>query len=74
MKKAVFAIQVFGLIVAFPLYFLVELNHGTKLMPVNNSGPFAVEQPMKKEIRSVMNSTIKNENKVFVIDLKNSLK
>ncbi|MEP6712301.1 MAG: hypothetical protein ABJA37_07800 [Ferruginibacter sp.] len=30
MKKVVFAVQIFGLMVAIPLYFISELNHVSK--------------------------------------------
>ena len=69
MKKIVFAFQVFGLMVMFPLYVVVELNHGTKSMPVNNSDSFATEKQIKKNMRSVINPKIENENKFPVISL-----
>ncbi len=73
MKKFVFAVQVFGLIAAFPLYVVVEFNHGAKALPGNNSDSVAIEKPVKKNLQSVINSTIENENKVLVISSKKSL-
>ena len=29
MKKLVFAVQVFGIIAMFPIYVILEMNHGT---------------------------------------------
>ena len=37
MKKIVFAIQVIALIAMFPVYLLVELNHGTAKSTLNDS-------------------------------------
>ncbi|MCW3109910.1 MAG: hypothetical protein JWQ09_4416 [Segetibacter sp.] len=66
MKKLVFAVQVFGLIIAFPIYVLLEFNHGTKALPTNNSVAVTIENPVHKNIQQVINSKIENENKVCV--------
>ena len=52
MKKAVFAIQMFVLIAFFPVYLVVELNHGTGRMPVNNSSS---ERPAESNIQPELN-------------------
>ena len=46
-KKLIFALQVFGLIAAFPLYVVVEFNHGAKALPANISDSVAIEKPVK---------------------------
>ena len=71
MKKLVFAAQVFGLIAAFPLYAVVEFNHGAKVLPVVNSDSVAIEKPVKENLQSVVNSTIENENTFFFVGIKN---
>lgn len=37
MKKIAFALQVFTLITMFPLYVVIEMNHGTVTITENNS-------------------------------------
>ena len=66
MKKLVFAAQVFGLLTAFPIYVLLEFNHGTKALPTHNSVAVAIEEPVHKNIQPVINSKTKNENTVCV--------
>ena len=44
MKKLAFAVRVFGLIVLFPLYLIVEFNYGTEPSPVNNSTSVIVKE------------------------------
>lgn len=61
MKKLLFAVQVFGAIAMFPLYVIVEFNHGTKTLPVNNSAS-VIE---KKQKDNGIPSTVKNENVIF---------
>ena len=70
MKKLVFAAQVFGLLTAFPIYVLLEFNHGTKALPTNNSVAVAIEETVHKNIQPVINSKIEIENKVCVNGLK----
>ncbi len=53
MKKLVFTVQVFGLIAAFPLYVVIEFNHGAKALPANNSGAVGIEKPVKKNLQSI---------------------
>ena len=45
MKKLVFAVRVFGLIVLVPLYLIVEFNYGTGPSPVSNSTSVIVKEP-----------------------------
>lgn len=61
MKKLLFAVQVFGAIAMFPLYVIVELNHGLKTLPVNNSSSAIVRE--QRDIST--QSGIRNENVVF---------
>ena len=61
MKKLVFAVQVFGLIVLFPLYVIIEFNHGTETPPLNNSPSVIVKEPADNSIRS----EVRTENVVF---------
>ena len=61
MKKLLFAVQVFGAIAMFPLYVIVEFNHGTKTLPVNTSTS-VIE---KKQRDNGIPSTVKNENVIF---------
>jgi hypothetical protein len=35
MKKLVFAVQVFGIIALFPIYVILEMNHGIERSPGN---------------------------------------
>lgn len=35
MKKLVFAVQVFGIIALFPIYVILEMNHGIERLPKN---------------------------------------
>ena len=61
MKKLLFAVQVFGAIAMFPLYVIVEFNHGSKTLPVNNSSSVIVKE--QKDISA--QSGVRNENVVF---------
>lgn len=48
MKKLVFTIQVFCLMVMFPVYIIVELNRGTGKATINNSSSDCIEKMVKK--------------------------
>ena len=61
MKKLLFAVQVFGAIAMFPLYVIVEFNHGKKALPVHNSSSVIVKE--QKDISA--QSGVRNENVVF---------
>ncbi|MGZ8517227.1 MAG: hypothetical protein ACXWWD_07750 [Chitinophagaceae bacterium] len=37
MKKFVFAVQVFGIIALFPIYVILEMNHGIERLPENRN-------------------------------------
>lgn len=71
MKKLVFAIQVFGLIAAFPIYIVVDFNHAAKALAANNSDSVDIEKPVKENLQSEVNSTIENENAFFFVGIKN---
>ena len=61
MKKLLFAVKVFGAIAMFPLYVIIEFNHGTKTLPVNTSTS-VIEN---KQRDNGIPSTVKNENVIF---------
>ena len=61
MKKLLFAVQVFGAIAMFPLYVIVEFNHGSKTLPVNTST--SVIENKQRDIST--QSGVRNENVVF---------
>ena len=63
MKKLVFAVQVFGIIALFPIYVILEMNHGTGL-PENKNHSGVEEKPDKTIIRVALNSKIENENSI----------
>lgn len=51
MKKFVFAVQVFGIIAMFPIYVLLEMNHGISKIPGNRNLPIVTEEKEKAVIR-----------------------
>lgn len=61
MKKIVFAVQVFGAIAMFPLYVLLEPNHGTSALPFNTS-PLVI---VKEQTDISTPSGVRDENVVF---------
>jgi hypothetical protein len=63
MKKLVFALQVFGIIALFPIYVILEMNHGTGL-PENKNYPGVTEKPEKTITRVSLNSKVQNENSI----------
>ena len=61
MKKFVFAVQVFGIIAMFPIYVILEMNHG---LPENKNHPFVKEKPERTIIRVSLNSEAQNGNSI----------
>ena len=55
MKKAVFTIQMFVLMAAFPVYLVMELNQRTGSLPVNDSPSEFIEKPEGNKIQPVLN-------------------
>lgn len=53
MKKLVFAAQVFGVIAMFPIYVILEMNHGTSELPGDRNQPVVTEQKEKAFIGSL---------------------
>jgi hypothetical protein len=51
MKKFAFTVQVFGLMALVPMFVILEMNHGTGRLPVNNSHPI-VKEKVEKTITS----------------------
>jgi hypothetical protein len=70
MKKTLFAIEVFGLIAMFPLYAVVELNHKRSTSTANDTRLIVIEERIKQNIPSVINSKEEHENDVFFIGQK----
>ena len=64
MKKLVFAVQVFGIIAMFPIYVILEMNHGTEKLPESNNHPVAKEEVEKAAIRASFNFEARNENSI----------
>ena len=63
MKKFVFAVQVFGIIAMFPIYVILEMNHG---LPENKNQSGVTGKPEKTIIRVSLNSKVQNENSIPV--------
>ncbi len=63
MKKLLFAVQVFGIIAMFPLYVILEMNHGTGL-PENKNQSGVIETPQKRSSGHLLNSEEQNENSI----------
>ena len=61
MKKFFFAVQVFGIIAMFPLYVILEMNHG---LPENKNHSGVTGKPEKTIIRVALNSKAENENSI----------
>jgi hypothetical protein len=47
MKKFAFTVQVFGLMAMLPMFVILEMNHGTGKLSVNNSHPIVKEKVEK---------------------------
>jgi hypothetical protein len=65
MKKTIFTVQVFCLIAMFPLYLILELNHGTQRVPSNIFPSIGIEKPAKRSIQPSVNSTVENEDILY---------
>ena len=52
MKKLVFAVQVFGIIAMFPIYVILEMNHGTEKLFENKNHPVVKDRVEKTAIRA----------------------
>ena len=61
MKKFFFAVQVFGIIAMFPIYVILEMNHG---LPENKNHSGAKGKPEKTIILESLNTKGQNENSV----------
>ena len=61
MKKFVFAVQVFGILAMFPLYVILEMNHG---LPESKSHSGVAEKPDKTIIGASLNSEGQDENSI----------
>ena len=59
MRKFVFAVQVFGIIAIFPIYVILEMNHG---LPGNKNHSGVTEKPEKTAIGASLNSEAQDEN------------
>lgn len=61
MKKFFFAVQVFGIIAMFPLYVILEMNHGTGALPENKNHPVFIEGSGKVAALASVNSEVQDE-------------
>jgi len=61
MQKFLFTVQVFGIIAMFPIYVILEMNHG---LPGNKNHPGVTEKTEKTIIRVSLNSEAQNENSI----------
>ena len=52
MKKIVFAVQVFGLIAAFPLYVITELNHVSSRLSETSTKLYETQEMQVSKILS----------------------
>jgi len=68
MKKIVFAFQVFGLIVMFPIYVVLEMNHGSVKLTGNNSR--LTGKIVKKGIEQSINTKSQNRDDIFYMTQK----
>ncbi|MEP7377653.1 MAG: hypothetical protein ABI675_29885 [Chitinophagaceae bacterium] len=64
MKKFLFAVQVFGIIAMFPIYVILEMNHGTGSLPENKSQPVVKGIIEKTAIRTSFNSEVRDGNPI----------
>jgi len=58
MKKFVFAVQVFGIIALFPIYVILEMNHG---LPENKNHLVVKEKIEETTIHVSPNAEVQNE-------------
>jgi hypothetical protein len=63
MKKFFFAVQVFGILAMFPLYVILEMNHG---LPENKNHSGVTEKPEKAAIGASLNSDAQDENSILL--------
>lgn len=70
MKKIVFAFQVFGLIVMFPIYVVLEMNHGSVKLTGNNSRQGITGKMVKKGIEQSINTKSQNRDDIFYMTQK----
>ena len=61
MKKFLFAVQVFGIIGMFPIYVILEMNHG---LPENKNHSGVAEKPEKTAIGASLNSEAQDEQSI----------
>jgi hypothetical protein len=80
MKKAVFTIQMFVLMAAFPAYLVMELNQRTGSRPVNVLPSKSIEKPEDINIQSFLNhkgeelpSTVRRMNAYYFKSVKPSV-
>jgi hypothetical protein len=66
MKKIVFTLQVFGTIALFPIYVVLEMNHGTGKLPENKNHPVVKEKIEKTIIHASLDAEARNEMSVPV--------
>lgn len=65
MKKIVFTLQVFGLVLMLPIYVTLEMNHGTGSVAENNSRDVTTGKIIKTGIGQSSNKEIQNKESVF---------
>ena len=65
-----FAFQVFGLMIGFPLYVGLEMNHGTGRLQGNNSLPAITGKMIKKGIGQSPNTVVENRDIIFYLTQK----
>jgi hypothetical protein len=61
MKKFFFALQVFGIIALFPIYVILEMNHGS---PENKNHVNVIEKAEETAIQVSLKAEAKNENSI----------
>jgi hypothetical protein len=66
MKKIVFALQVFGMLALFPIYIVVEMNHGTASFPGTKNRPVVIEKTEKINTPLFLNAVAQIESAVPV--------
>jgi hypothetical protein len=61
MKKFVFALQVFGVMALFPIYVILEMNHG---LHENKNHLHVIEKAEETTIQVSLNVEAQNENSI----------
>ena len=64
MKKIVFAVQVFGILAMFPIYIVLEMNHGTESFPGTKNHPVDIEKVEKNNTPVSLNAEEQIESAV----------